>query len=210
MATIRNLRNLMLAGIDASHVDKVCSYIKNEKAVVGSRMFPYRFFTAFDILSDLKEFSQQKFAKSKKSKTELKNIKKQSQMCSLQVIEKIENALNEAIIIATKKNIPPMKGKTLILLSIGKEMKSVQMGKKANKSKKVTTVYDMAWLFSLMCNAASEAGEFVAFGHNGVIDSTNNTSGKSLLEAVQNAKNIINDWIRYNLKKEDPLGLIRI
>lgn len=119
-------------------------------------------------------------------------------MCSLESIEKIEKALDEAIVIATKKNIPPLKGKTLILLSVGKEMKNVQMGKKGSaKSKKVTTVYDMAWLFSLMCNAACEAGEFVAFGHNGVIDNTNPAQGKSLLQAVQNAKNIINDWTRY-------------
>lgn len=67
MATIRNLRNLMLAGIDASHIDKVCSYIKNERAVVGSRMLPYRFFTAFDILSDLKDFSHKQFQRPKKS-----------------------------------------------------------------------------------------------------------------------------------------------
>lgn len=53
MATIRNLRNLVLSGIDNSHVDTVCKYIGNEKAVINSRMFPFRFYTAFDVLDDL-------------------------------------------------------------------------------------------------------------------------------------------------------------
>ncbi len=56
LATLRNLRNLVLAGIDSMHVDKVCAYIKNEKAVCGSKLFPYRFFTAFAVLEELKNF----------------------------------------------------------------------------------------------------------------------------------------------------------
>lgn len=58
MACIRNLRNLILAGIDNDHVQKVCSYIRNEKAVIGSRMFPFRFYTAFDVLDDLDAFAE--------------------------------------------------------------------------------------------------------------------------------------------------------
>lgn len=61
LATIRNLRNMLMAGIDAAHVAKVCNYIKNEKAVAGSKMFPYRFFTAFDVLAEVKEFMAKDF-----------------------------------------------------------------------------------------------------------------------------------------------------
>ena len=57
MATLRNLRNLLISGIDNAHLNKVCSYLKNEKAVSNSRLFPYRFFTAFDVLSELREFA---------------------------------------------------------------------------------------------------------------------------------------------------------
>merc|ERR1712226_1220534 len=65
LATIRNLRNLILAGIDDAHVSKVCQYLKNETAVAKSRMFPFRFYTAFDILSDLEDFSQKSYEKPK-------------------------------------------------------------------------------------------------------------------------------------------------
>ena len=67
LATIRNLRNLILAGISDSHVDKVCAYIQNEKAVAKSRMFPFRFYTAFDVLSDLEKLSQESYKEPKKT-----------------------------------------------------------------------------------------------------------------------------------------------
>ena len=58
MATVRNLRNLVLAGISSDHVAAVCKYLSNPRAVAGSRMFPFRFYTAFDALNDLEEMSQ--------------------------------------------------------------------------------------------------------------------------------------------------------
>ena len=67
LATIRNLRNLILAGISDAHVDKVCAYIQNEKAVAKSRMFPFRFYTAFDVLSDLEKLSQESYKEPKKT-----------------------------------------------------------------------------------------------------------------------------------------------
>ena len=61
MATLRNLRNLIMAGIDETHVEKICQYLQNEKAVASSRLFPYRFYTAFDILSEVREFKAKGF-----------------------------------------------------------------------------------------------------------------------------------------------------
>ena len=58
MATVRNIRNLLLAGISAAHVQKVCSYISNETAVTRSRMFPFQFFTAYDVLSEVKQIKE--------------------------------------------------------------------------------------------------------------------------------------------------------
>jgi telomerase protein component 1 len=59
MAAIRNLRNLVLSGVDDDHVQKVCKMLTNEKMVAGSRLFPFRFFTAYDILDDLEAFSNE-------------------------------------------------------------------------------------------------------------------------------------------------------
>ena len=67
IATVRNLRNLVLAGISSDHVAAVCKYISNPRAVAGSRMFPFRFYTAFDALNDLEEMSKKEIQPPKSS-----------------------------------------------------------------------------------------------------------------------------------------------
>ena len=67
IATVRNLRNLVLAGISSDHVAAVCKYISNSRAVAGSRMFPFRFYTAFDALNDLEELSKKEVQPPKSS-----------------------------------------------------------------------------------------------------------------------------------------------
>jgi len=52
MAMLRNLRNMLKAPIDDAHRKKVCEYLANEKAVKNSRQLPFRFYSAFLILSN--------------------------------------------------------------------------------------------------------------------------------------------------------------
>ena len=61
------MRNLVLAGISSDHVAAVCKYISNTRAVAGSRMFPFRYYTAFDALNDLEEMSKKEIQPPKSS-----------------------------------------------------------------------------------------------------------------------------------------------
>ena len=61
MAMVRNIRNMIMAGINDEVVKLAVNYLTNEKAVVRSRMFPYRFYTAYDILDELKNFKEKNF-----------------------------------------------------------------------------------------------------------------------------------------------------
>lgn len=47
MATLRNLRNIFKAKVSDAHLQKVCAYISNEKAVGYSRQLPFRFLSAY-------------------------------------------------------------------------------------------------------------------------------------------------------------------
>ena len=99
----------------------------------------------------------------KTKKIVLSNLKeKQNQMCDEESLKKVEKALNEAITIATKKNIPPLKGSTLLLVSIGSEMKEAKMATKSN-SKKITSALDIAFLFANMCSISCENVKYVSF-----------------------------------------------
>jgi hypothetical protein len=53
MAVLRNLKNFTLDGISHKHVDMVCEYLTNEKAVLNSKQFPFRFYIAFRELNAL-------------------------------------------------------------------------------------------------------------------------------------------------------------
>lgn len=47
MALMRNLRNILDAGVSAKHIQTVCEYLSNEKAVANSKQLPFRFLAAY-------------------------------------------------------------------------------------------------------------------------------------------------------------------
>lgn len=47
MATLRNLRNILQAGVSGEHVRKVCAYLADAKAVAASKQLPFRFLSAY-------------------------------------------------------------------------------------------------------------------------------------------------------------------
>jgi hypothetical protein len=47
MATMRNLRNMVEAGVSARHIEMVCAYLSNATAVANSRQLPFRFLSAY-------------------------------------------------------------------------------------------------------------------------------------------------------------------
>ncbi|XP_069100415.1 telomerase protein component 1 isoform X1 [Pleurodeles waltl] len=55
MAMLRNLRNLIKAGISTKHHRKVINRLSNKVAVIQSRQFPFRFLSAYKVILDLEE-----------------------------------------------------------------------------------------------------------------------------------------------------------
>ena len=88
-------------------------------------MFPFRFYTAFDVLSDLEEFSKKSYEKPKNKNLDqkmmdriMKTNQEKMKTMNKNAIKKFEQALNDAIAVATKKNIPPLSGIIKIFLKI--------------------------------------------------------------------------------------------
>lgn len=52
MAILRNLRNILEAGVSEYHIDKVCAAISNRNAVLKSKQLPFRFFNAYRVVQD--------------------------------------------------------------------------------------------------------------------------------------------------------------
>ncbi len=53
MAILRNLRNILEAGVSKTALNKVCEYLSNEKAVATSKQLPFRFLSAYRELKAL-------------------------------------------------------------------------------------------------------------------------------------------------------------
>ncbi|MES2703646.1 MAG: TROVE domain-containing protein [Bacteroidota bacterium] len=47
MALLRNLRNIINAGVSPTHINKVCLLLADAKAVAGSKQLPFRFLAAY-------------------------------------------------------------------------------------------------------------------------------------------------------------------
>ena len=54
MALLRNLRNILEAGVSNEVLNKACSYLSNANAVAKSRQLPFRFLSAYRELKELK------------------------------------------------------------------------------------------------------------------------------------------------------------
>lgn len=52
MATLRNLRNILDAGVSSMALDTTLSYLSNEKAVANSKQLPFRYFSAYRELEE--------------------------------------------------------------------------------------------------------------------------------------------------------------
>ena len=133
MAMVRNIRNMIMAGINDEVVKLAVNYLTNEKAVVKSRMFPYRFYKAYEVLDELQVFKEKNFqvfdrkhtnlTKEERKKVEglekkFKELKTKQKTMNDKAIDIFKKALDTAVEIATNQNIPPIRGITIILLQL--------------------------------------------------------------------------------------------
>ena len=130
---VRNIRNMIMAGISDEVVKLAVNYLTNEKAVVKSRMFPYRFYKAYEVLDELQVFKEKNFqvfdrkhtnlTKEERKKVEglekkFKELKTKQKTMNDKAIDIFKKALDTAVEVATNQNIPPIRGITIILLQL--------------------------------------------------------------------------------------------
>lgn len=99
MATLRNLRNILEAGVSPEAMSKVCNYLSDERAVKNSKQLPFRFLAAY---------------------RELKNV-------DSPYLSSVWNALEEAVL-ASAQNIKGFGFNTSVVIAVdvsGSMQKSV-------------------------------------------------------------------------------------
>uniref|UniRef100_A0A8C7V7G8 TROVE domain-containing protein n=1 Tax=Oryzias sinensis TaxID=183150 RepID=A0A8C7V7G8_9TELE len=109
MAMLRNLRNLIIKGISEAHHKKILSRLTNQKAVVQSRQFPFRFLSAYKVIMELRAEGLTWF-------TADLNFRSSQKPYGVELLDRYRKALEIAVQISCRYNVPPLPGKTVILL----------------------------------------------------------------------------------------------
>ncbi|KAM3605500.1 uncharacterized protein V6R79_026311 [Siganus canaliculatus] len=160
MAMLRNLRNMITAGISEAHHKKILSRLTDKNAVIQSRQFPFRFLSAYKVIMELHNLglsSEQQVAPAQEIlKGILKNIpksrrfqhqdwnktpkgrikvalgvpfvfrlyrKKRAELLKAKhrkytfaLLDRYRRALETAVQISCRHNVPPLPGRTVIFL----------------------------------------------------------------------------------------------
>ncbi|XP_077169089.1 telomerase protein component 1 isoform X2 [Paroedura picta] len=208
MAMLRNLRNILRAGVSERHHRRLLGRLENKESVVHSKQLPFRFLAAYKVIQQLEKELKRKeepfpsnarivkqileeydvhpqrwlrreyrsfmeipfiFRLVKCKKKKLLKLRDVRYSCA--VLQRYRQALETAIGIAVRHNVPPIPGQTLILISCALDMYHPYMKAKdlscpnakekeeeREKSKPLSKL-DMAFLLGSMVYSASEQAQ---------------------------------------------------
>ncbi|KAM4051013.1 telomerase protein component 1 [Anomaloglossus baeobatrachus] len=235
MALLRNLRNLIRAGISEKHHKEVTARLSNQNSVIKSRLFPFRFLSAYKVIQDLdrqlkkaeepfpsnstllhKIFLREKenvpeLARKRFSRLELraclafpvvhsllkreKEALRKARLVKFNsgTVERYKKSLEEAIQVSAHHNIPPIPGRTVILMFVDSSMHQSCHGAKelATSSEVIYTrstpsLLDVGLLLSLMVKDTAENAQLVLYNEHHY--ALANHSSSPLLERVSEVK----------------------
>ncbi|XP_067398637.1 telomerase protein component 1 [Emydura macquarii macquarii] len=225
MAMLRNLRNIIRAGMSERHHQRVLERLQNEDSLVRSRQFPFRFLAAGNALRDMEEQLKRKegplpsgmqrlwgllvrqrpwtarctpsmsqcrrralwgktfFRRMKAERQRLKKVWKLRPEPAL--LLRYRQALDAAVRLSARHNLPPLPGRTLVIVSTAEDMVAHYNldPRLRSLSQEPMTALEVALLLGLMCRAVAEQARLVLYGRGGWEEAP--VLAGSLLENVQ-------------------------
>ena len=167
MAMLRNLRNLILAGVSQKHHQWAMRKLNDERAVINSRQFPFRFFSAYEVLGELEKIADGIMPPKRTprgAKTKSKKPPKELPKVDKAILQRYRTALDNALKIATSYNVKPIPGSTLILCNVGSNMNRPCTS--ARGLGKPRTVLEVGVLLGLMCKYSCEQCTMLVYGEH--------------------------------------------
>ncbi|CAF2533417.1 unnamed protein product [Rotaria sp. Silwood2] len=215
MAMLRNLRNMIKVGISEKHHQWVLKKLQDDGAVMYSRQFPFRFFSAYQILDELEEEfnkwcaaketiagvpdtkSRRITRKEKGKKTALSPLEKAKKLGSkeiqydLALLQRYRKALDCSVKIATQHNCQPIPGRTFVFCNLSQAMS--QPCQAARGLGKPRTRAEIGLLMGLMCKSACESSQLIIYKTKDSFTEIEQTPQETILN--QMTKILSNDQI---------------
>eukprot|EP00108_Taenia_solium_P005977 TsM_000122900 transcript=TsM_000122900 gene=TsM_000122900 len=126
MATLRNLRNLLLVGIDEAHTEKVFRKLTTEEEVASSKQLPFRYLSAFTALKELRADKEalsdlpKEIIKREGRKGKIK--RKRLSELDFNKVKNFEDAVERAFDLSVHLNLPTISGSTLIIVNLQEDL----------------------------------------------------------------------------------------
>jgi len=207
MAMLRNLRNMLQAGISSKHHNMVIKKLSDEQSVIKSKQFPFRFFSAYDALNELEcEYKEMETraingelltppivsgrargrgrgrgGRGRRGKTpqisQLSDMKYDSDL-----IKKYRKALDTALRISCVHNITPMPGCSILICDVGWDLDVQCFSVKSFG--KTKTVLEISLLLGLMAKYSCEDCKLLLYN-----------DGKHILCDIENQGTILTNLV---------------
>eukprot|EP01133_Synstelium_polycarpum_P005272 gene5272-6110_t len=152
MAMLRNLRNILICGVQPRHHNWIINKLTNERTIANSKQFPLRFLAAFDAIP--KDIEQLKTWAADKSI-------KIAYHPGAALLDQYRSALDTSVKLATTLNVKPIRGTTLVFVYV-----SGGAGNCNSNSAGKYSLLESALLLGLMCKFVSESCELVLVGES--------------------------------------------
>ncbi|KYQ91006.1 WD40 repeat-containing protein [Tieghemostelium lacteum] len=159
-AMLRNLRNMMICGIQPSYHKWILNKLTSEQSIANSRQFPLRFLAAFDsIPKDIVQLKE--WAEEKKIKI--------SYYPAQDLFKTYREALDTAVKLSTVLNVSPIRGSTVVFCYVDPKNLRDPSETAPTRGKQPTSKYsavENAILLSLMCKYVCEDCQLYFVGYN--------------------------------------------
>jgi len=206
MAMLRNIRNMIKAGISEKHHQWVLKKLQDDGSVIYSRQFPFRFFSAYQILEELEqEFNKwvedkatvdalpdakaQRVSRREKGKkralTQVEKAKKSAAKempFDTALIQRYRKALDTSVKIATQHNCQPIPGRTFVFCNLSDAMS--QPCQAARGLGKPRTRAEIGLLMGLMCKSACESSRLIIYKTKDDFEEIQQTPSQTILHQM--------------------------
>uniref|UniRef100_A0A0K2TDM8 TROVE domain-containing protein n=1 Tax=Lepeophtheirus salmonis TaxID=72036 RepID=A0A0K2TDM8_LEPSM len=116
LSIIRNLRNMVLSGINENQLKDIIYSVKNLSAIGSSKVFLHQYLYAYNALDEIGGRSERKLRIMRRRKKEKNSIKEIWSQTDLDFSSELKNVLQETIQSSILRNLSPIEGHSLIFL----------------------------------------------------------------------------------------------
>jgi telomerase protein component 1 len=163
MAMLRNLRNLILTGVSMKHHRWAQQKLSNEDTIAMSRQFPFRFFSAYEVIPENQEAIKKAVEPKPQKEGQPIRVKKNpivtKHLPTNETLAAYREALDQSVKHATTNNVDPIKGSTVVFCNVSKETRKEAPGARGMGGA-VKEVAQLGYLLGLMCKYVCEECDF--------------------------------------------------